>query len=303
MRRRPRVLPVTSPAGDTITVGDMNQSTGVAIGADVRATVYIDGRQDKTSDELLAAYYQRLAQRCRSAPLQEAYEQRGATGSLSTDLDQVYTQLATTASVEREHFTGAALASFDSATFLDAHTGLDRLPSERRTAFQVEGDARTKQGSEERETFGLDKLTNLESMKADDLAQYVCEADRVIFLDPQLVSEAIAAAPRLVLLGEPGSGKSTALRYLAYTLAGAGLDPQVDGEAEDLWDYLADQLQPKGANSGLATAIHEEIETSRVILLLDGLDEVAGAESRRKVVVRAVQVLRRALLDWKEAKS
>ncbi|MFN8568979.1 MAG: hypothetical protein U0Z44_16010 [Kouleothrix sp.] len=35
------------------------------------------------------------------------------------------------------------------------------------------------------------------------------------FYGPQLVSEAIAASPRLVLLGEPGSGKSTALRFLA----------------------------------------------------------------------------------------
>jgi formylglycine-generating enzyme required for sulfatase activity len=308
--------------GDNIAVGDMNQAIGVAIGAGARATVYIDGRQGKTNDELLAAYYRRLAQRCRSVPLQGVYEQRSTADSLSIDLDQVYTQLATTTRVEREHLDRAALERFDAAAFLAAHTGPDRLPVERRTAFRVAGGARAKRGAEEREPLGVDTLTNLEGMDADDLAQYAHEADRITFLGPELVSEAIAAAPRLVLLGEPGSGKSTALRYLAYVLAGAGLDPQIDlaaclpgwtlgrrlpvfapllplakrfaddptrqGEADDLWNYLVEHLQSKDANPGLAAAVHEEIAAGRAILLLDGLDEVAGAESRRKVV-RAVQ--------------
>jgi len=39
---------------------------------------------------------------------------------------------------------------------------------------------------------------------------------------------------------------------------------------------------------GLAAAVHEELGQGRVLLLLDGLDEVAGEHSRRQVV-RAVQ--------------
>jgi ABC-type phosphate/phosphonate transport system ATPase subunit len=50
----------------------------------------------------------------------------------------------------------------------------------------------------------------------------------ISFLGPQLVTEAITQHQHLVLLGEPGSGKSTALRYLALTLAQAGLDESVN---------------------------------------------------------------------------
>jgi predicted NACHT family NTPase len=40
--------------------------------------------------------------------------------------------------------------------------------------------------------------------------------------------EPITANARIVLLGEPGSGKSTALQYLALTLVAAGLSEDVD---------------------------------------------------------------------------
>jgi formylglycine-generating enzyme required for sulfatase activity len=58
--------------------------------------------------------------------------------------------------------------------------------------------------------------------------------------------------------------------------------------ADDLWDYIRDDLEANGRYEGLATAVHEELEKGRVLLLLDGLDEVAGEHSRRQVV-RAVQ--------------
>src|SRR5262245_51688871 len=73
-------------AGDRITVGDLNQVTGLAVGAGATARVYIDGRQGKTNDELLAAYYQRLAKRCQAMPLQGVYEQRTTRDSLEIDI-------------------------------------------------------------------------------------------------------------------------------------------------------------------------------------------------------------------------
>lgn len=305
----------------------------MAIGAGARATVYIDGRQGKTNDELLAAYYQRLATRCRSLPLQGVYEQRSTTDSLAIDLERVYTELATTATSRRERFSRAELASFDVEAFLQAHTGDRLLPRALRTMVEPRfsddliGDAdgavdASLGGGKKRGFVYLEGPNPITDEARERIARYAKEADELTFLGPTMVTEAIAASPRLVLLGEPGSGKSTALRYLAYTLAGAGLDPQLDlaaclpgwtpgrllpifapllplakrfadqparqGEAEDLWDYLVDHLQPRGANAGLAAAVHEELEAGRAILLLDGLDEVAGADSRRKVV-RAVQ--------------
>ncbi len=329
-----------APAGDTINVGDLSQVTGVAIGAGARATVYIDGRQGKSNDELLAAYYQRLATRCRGIPLHGVYEQRSAGDSLAIDLERIYTQMATTGTTPRERLTREDLATFDVAKFLAAHAGDRLLPFERRTLVEPvfpddfdrpSGDdwlpaehtpvARSGGGRQRGFPYAGGSYP-ITSDSGERIERDAKVADELIFLGPELVSEAMAKAPRLVLLGEPGSGKSTALRYLAYTLAGAGLDPQLDlsaclpgwtpgrllpvfapllplakrfaahsdrqGEAEDLRDYLVDHLQPKGANAGLAAAVHEEVEAGRVIVLLDGLDEVAGAGSRRKVV-RAVR--------------
>lgn len=332
------------PAGDTITVGNLTQAAGVAIGAGARATVYIDGRQGKTSDELLAAYYQRLAQYCRSMPLQGVYEQRSTTDSLAIDLERVYTQLATTGSTVRDQLTRELLDGFDVAAYLAQHTGTHLLPRDLRTLVEpvfpdaITGEiepgseawlalhrqADAGQASGQKRGFVYVGGPNPVTSNAGEwIERYAKVADKLTFLGPTIVTEAIAATPRLVLLGEPGSGKSTALRYLAYTLAGAGLDPQVDlaaclpgwtlgrllpifapllplakrfatdptrhGAGEDLWGYLAEHLQQsKDATPGLAAAVHEEVRAGRVILLLDGLDEVAGAASRRKVV-RAVQ--------------
>ncbi|MCS6880446.1 MAG: SUMF1/EgtB/PvdO family nonheme iron enzyme [Oscillochloridaceae bacterium] len=316
------------PAGDTLSVGDVTNSQAIAIGAGARATVYIDGRHGKTNDELLAAYYQRLAARCRGMPLQGVYEQRSVADSLAIDLDRVYTELATTAVSRRERFSRAELASFDAEAFLRAHTGDHLLPRALRTMVEprfpddptvdAEGAADASFGDGKKRSFVYREGPSPITGDAHErIARYAKEADELTFLGPTMVTEAIAASPRLVLLGEPGSGKSTALRYLAYTLARAGLDPRIDlaahlegwtsgrllpifapllplakrlaeaperhGEAGDLWDYLVDHLQPRGANAGLAAAVHDEVEAGRAVLLLDGLDEVAGDDSRRKV--------------------
>ncbi len=64
------------------------------------------------------------------------------------------------------------------------------------------------------------------------------------------------------------------------------------GNADDLWNYLAVTLEAQGRYEGLAAAVHAELEAGRVLLLLDGLDEVAGGNSRQQVV-QAVQAFAR----------
>lgn len=266
LRAEPIATPDTqpAPAGDRITVGDITDSNAVAVGDGARATVYIDGRQGKNNEQLLAAYYQRLAQRCRSVPLQGIYEQRTTTDSLTIDLDHVYTQLATTDTAPREHFPREALADFDAARFLAEHTGDQLLPQDLRTQVlptfpdgfgeDIENDeaqwaaleqtASASQGrGKQRGFIFVGGPNRIDGDSGDRLARYAKVVDELTFLGPAFVTEMIAASPHLVLLGEPGSGKSTALRYLAYLLACAGLDPQTD-LATRLVGWTAGRLLP-----------------------------------------------------------
>jgi formylglycine-generating enzyme required for sulfatase activity len=305
-----------APPEQTITNTAPNQGAqGVFYG-----NVYLYGQRGKQASELIGAYLERQVRRCGSLPLQGVYQQKASDDVLAISLEQVYTQLATTKSVTREQITGAELHHFNAQAFLDQHIGEHVMPSQQRdkTGFlRYEDMTRYAYPGEPVE---------ITRFSATELEQFAKESTMLEFFGPQLVTEAITQHQHLVLLGEPGSGKSTALRYLALTLAQAGLDETVDlaaqlegwdtlGEqgrllplflpllpfakrfvntadrhcnADDLWNYIATELEANGRYEGLAAAVHEELENGRVLLMLDGLDEVAGSESRRQVV-RAVQ--------------
>src|SRR5262249_41026416 len=85
---------------------------------------------------------------------------------------------------------------------------------------------------------------DLKNLSAKELEQYATGTYHLLFYGPQLVTEAIPASPRLVLLGEPGSGQRTALGYLALTLAHAGLDAPLDLAAQlEGWRTFGDQAR------------------------------------------------------------
>jgi formylglycine-generating enzyme required for sulfatase activity len=109
--------------------------------------------------------------------------------------------------------------------------------------------------------------------------------------------------PRQVLLGEPGSGKTTFLYFIAHALAtgdegslsrwpaaqrdhlpilvhlrelapwlgASGADPETD--AGLLWDFLLHDLRERNLGF-LDEVLREEVEQGRFVLLLDGLDEI-----------------------------
>ncbi len=128
-----------------------------------------------------------------------------------------------------------------------------------------------------------------------------------------------AARERLVILGAPGSGKSTFVKYLALCLAGSGIegwtrsakitaldnwshgaltpiyvelrrfvaskhfpaDVKTPVTADDLWAYIQQELLEEDLQ-GYAEDLRYDLDNGHAVLILDGLDEVPYPEGRLK---------------------
>ncbi|MBX0331506.1 SUMF1/EgtB/PvdO family nonheme iron enzyme, partial [Oscillochloris sp. ZM17-4] len=311
-----------------------HSNVGVAIAGSHYGHIFIGGKRTESDTALLHAYLQRVITACDSLPLQAFRDKQDLHDQVALSLERVYTELATSADlVPRERLEGDDLAQLDVDAFWQAHIGDRVLPWPRRVRLlrpltEAEREARQSEP-------GLAGRGPLPDMLGEDVEQVGRERLKELtqqlpwlqFAGPQLITEAITANPCLVLLGEPGSGKSTALRYLALTLAHAALDDAVNLQARlpgwptdddaprllplflpllpfarqlaadnaqaagaaELWNHLAAQLD---RYQGLAEAVHSELDAGRVLLMLDGLDEVAG-DASRSLVVQAVAAFRR----------
>jgi hypothetical protein len=147
------------------------------------------------------------------------------------------------------------------------------------------------------------------------------DAEQIFLARQLLATKAIQQSARLVLLGDPGSGKSTFLRHLAWGLAQRELDAEQaprlpgwyerkqhlpiilplrklaarlkrDGEGDAILAALRDEMLSYGTHQvddALSAALHR----GAALLLFDGLDEVPPDGTpdlaARATTLRAVQ--------------
>ena len=161
-----------------------------------------------------------------------------------------------------------------------------------------------------------------ERLRAGELTheEYEAELDRVqavrasrpgVEPEPVAVLEAVRVARQVLVLGEPGSGKTTLLRYLALRQAAALLDGRTVGDGERgrarlplyvrAGDFARHPDRDRGLGAFIATFLLDRLEcpldavrlrglittrskAGRCLVLIDGLDEVASAGERARVI-------------------
>jgi len=124
--------------------------------------------------------------------------------------------------------------------------------------------------------------------------------------EPQPVLDLLHEHDGLIILGDPGAGKTTFLKVLALRLAlgegealglghrlpvlvplSAYANALAEGEVR-LDDFIADYFRDIGADLPIAQMLGEAFESGTALILLDGLDEVKEPARRHTVVERVV---------------
>jgi formylglycine-generating enzyme required for sulfatase activity len=288
--------------GDDIQVGDIREATGIAIGAGARSTVLqlffsAAGIADPSEEqrELVASYLARLASRCDRLRLSGAVRRERRDAGPTLTLSQVYVALASESwQPLREADHAEAFARE-----LKAGDPDDVLPEAVRRVVELQ-----REGELARTTRRGAAASN----------------PRFRLERPLLLTEALSRHKQLVLLGGPGSGKSSFLRHLAVALARAE-DADLPGgwsagrllplyaslgafaawtqqpntgslDGPSLWRYLLAMAQEYGLD-GLDEPLKRAFRQGGLLLLLDGLDEVADPLLRAGVA-RAVAALAEA---------
>ena len=311
--------PPPAPAGDAVggdkvagdkVGGDKQQGAvaasdtariGLAIGLNLGTVIY--GRPPSDDERrALVRYLDRLAAKLFRLPLNGLEERLELGDGLA--LPQVYVGLATTGEVEEKRGGSKELRRYYADGKLDQPLKPEYTPDHALPAVAI-----TRVGEE-----------------LGEPPRRARAPQRVLFR-ARLASEAVAHERRLVLCGDPGAGKSTFARHLAWALARRTLDPprapQLPGWSDEQrllpillpLRALAGRLERDGNTSAsvraalcaelgalgvaqpdalLDAALDAAFDRDAALLIFDGLDEVPldrvpGASASRAATLRAVR--------------
>ncbi|MFM9888353.1 MAG: NACHT domain-containing protein, partial [Burkholderiales bacterium] len=120
--------------------------------------------------------------------------------------------------------------------------------------------------------------------------------------EPEAVLTLLQSNDGLIVLGDPGSGKTTFLKFLALMVAAgkgsslglgdrlpilvplSGYANVLEGSDVRLDDFIVSHFHDVGGNLPLSKLLDESLANGRALLLLDGLDEVKNIDQRHTVV-------------------
>lgn len=152
---------------------------------------------------------------------------------------------------------------------------------------------------------------------ADALAEKVARRDQP--LQSVQIEGALSTFPSMVLLGDPGAGKSTILKYLAVSSAKARTDEKAESPCRlpiilpvaayaaaltrsgdlSIENYLPDYYREvRGITDDLTALFSSALASGKALILLDGLDEVTDL-NQRVFIARRVQ----DFYNWHKARG
>jgi Sulfatase-modifying factor enzyme 1/NACHT domain len=243
---------------------------GVIVGVNMGQIIY--GRDPQADEQRrLVWYLKRLSAKLNELSLRGLDQQAKQGTGLA--LSQIYVMLATTRSVVEHKHRDAIRDCFEE------HDPTKALKSAHHPDWALPADARC-------------------------VRDEVPRTDYVLVERALLAAEAVQQNPHLVVLGEPGSGKSTFVWHLAWAMARRGLDQLCAETTLHGWDAttcllpillpcrtLARHIAEAGARATTLSAalraemqsydiqpvddlLNESLHHGAALLLLDGLDEV-----------------------------